>query len=100
MGGGYVPKKIAEIKMDGTDSRILIQENLNEPGYLTKDPTSSVLYWSESYFGKVTHVSFSIKNAFLSKFLQWGACGVMAIVVGNEHGDTSSNPGRDWLHFT
>ena len=29
-----------------------------------------------------------------------GARGVMIIVVGNEHGDTSSNPGRDWLHFT
>ena len=29
-----------------------------------------------------------------------GACGVMVIVVGNEHGDTCSNPGRDWLHFT
>ena len=28
------------------------------------------------------------------------ARGVMVIVVGNEHGDTSSNPGRDWLHFT
>ncbi len=26
--------------------------------------------------------------------------GVIVIVVGNEHGDTSSNPGRDWLHFT
>ena len=29
-----------------------------------------------------------------------GACGVMVIVIGNGHGDTSSNPGRDWLHFT
>ena len=29
-----------------------------------------------------------------------GARGVMVIVVGNEHGDMSSNPGRDWLHFT
>ena len=29
-----------------------------------------------------------------------GACGVMVIVVGNGHGDTSLNPGRDWLHFT
>ena len=28
-----------------------------------------------------------------------GARGVMVIVVGNRHGDTSSNPGRDWLHF-
>ena len=29
-----------------------------------------------------------------------GARGIIAIVVGNEHGETSSNPGRDWLHFT
>ena len=25
---------------------------------------------------------------------------VMVIVVGNGHGDKSSNPGQDWLHFT
>ena len=29
-----------------------------------------------------------------------GARGVMVIIVGNEHGNSSSNPGRDWLHFT
>ena len=29
-----------------------------------------------------------------------GARGVMVIVVGNGNGDTCSNPGRDWLHFT
>ena len=29
-----------------------------------------------------------------------GARGVVVIVVGNEHGDKSSNPGPDWLHFT
>ena len=29
-----------------------------------------------------------------------GARGVMVIVVGNGHGDMSSNPGQDWLHFT
>ena len=29
-----------------------------------------------------------------------GARGVMVIVVGNGHGDTSSNPRWDWLHFT
>ena len=29
-----------------------------------------------------------------------GARGVVVIAVGNEYGDTSSNPGRDWLHFT
>ena len=32
--------------------------------------------------------------------IQRGARGVMIIVVGNGHGDTSSNPGRDSLHFT
>ena len=29
-----------------------------------------------------------------------GARGVMVIVVGNGHGDTTSNPGRDSLYFT
>ena len=29
-----------------------------------------------------------------------GARGVMVILVGNGHGDVSSNPGRDWWHFT
>ena len=28
-----------------------------------------------------------------------GARDVMVIVVGNGHGDTSSNLGRDWLHL-
>ena len=34
-----------------------------------------------------------------NKGLPGGACGVMVIVVGNGHGDMSSNPGRDWMHF-
>ena len=29
-----------------------------------------------------------------------GARDVMVIVVGNGHSDSSSNPGREWLHFT
>ena len=29
-----------------------------------------------------------------------GVHGVMVIVVENGHCDTSSNPERDWLHFT
>ena len=32
--------------------------------------------------------------------IQRGACGVTVTVVGNGHGDTGLNPGRDWLHFT
>ena len=35
-----------------------------------------------------------------SDFYYGGARGVMVIVVGIEHDDTSSNPGWDWLHFT
>ena len=29
-----------------------------------------------------------------------GARGVMVFVTGYGHGDDSSNPARDWLHFT
>ena len=32
--------------------------------------------------------------------LYGGARGVVVIVVGNGHGDTISNPGPDWIHFT
>ena len=34
-----------------------------------------------------------------SVLINGGARGVMVIVVGNGHGDTSSNPGGDRLHF-
>ena len=29
-----------------------------------------------------------------------GARGAIVIVTAYEHGDTSSIPGQDWLHFT
>ena len=32
--------------------------------------------------------------------LTGGARGVMAIVIGNGHGDTSSNPGRDCISYS
>ena len=46
-----------------------------------------------------------LNSGFLVSFLMkitviGGACGVTVIVVGNGHGDTSSNPGQNWLHFT
>ena len=54
------------------------------------------------------------RDGFISDVLLWtptygrakegqpggGDRGVMVIVVGNGNGYTSSNPGRDWLHFT
>ena len=43
-----------------------------------------------------THTHKIIKYDF---FIE-GARSVMVIVVGNGHGNTSSNPGWEWLHFT
>ena len=42
----------------------------------------------------------STTTDLLQEWICGGARGVIVIVVGNEYGDTSSNPGRDWLHFT
>ena len=39
-------------------------------------------------------------NLTIRLFICGGARGAVVIVVGNGHGDTSSNPGTDWLHFT
>ena len=39
-------------------------------------------------------------SLYITLFLNGGARGVMVIVAGYGHGDTSSNPGLDWLHFT
>ena len=40
-------------------------------------------------------------NIYMHTYIYYGgARGVMVIVVGNGNGDTSSNPRRDWWHFT
>ena len=38
-------------------------------------------------------------SCIYNTIINGGACGVMVIVVGNEHGNTSSNPGPGLLHF-
>ena len=43
---------------------------------------------------------FSKNNHVPTDITVTGAGGVVVIVVGNGHGDTSLNPGLDWLHFT
>ena len=50
----------------------------------------------------VNRVIFLNEFAFYILLIQiyGGAHGVMVIILGNGHGDMSSNPGRDWLHFT
>ena len=57
--------------------------------------------------GGVTHKFIALVTAIrdfpvktlLTKSYKSHARDVMVIVVGNGHGDTSSNLGRDWLHF-
>ncbi len=48
------------------------------------------------------NVNSSISNnSVLHKYTVYGGGrGVMVIVAGYGHGDTSSNPGPNWLHFT
>ena len=44
-----------------------------------------------------THVGMYLS---IYTYMRGGALGVTVIVAGFGHGDTSSNPGPDWLHFT
>ena len=46
------------------------------------------------------NVAYELVHTSPAVFSYGGARGVVVIAVGNGHGDTSSNPGRDWLHFT
>ena len=39
--------------------------------------------------------SSTVVEFWINTYARGGARGVMVIVVGNGHGDTSSNPGRD-----
>ena len=56
--------------------------------------TADQNYIKKNYWKKNFHDMKMKDNIHL------GARGVIVIVAGNGHGDTSSNPGRDWLHFT
>ena len=82
--------------------------------------SSSLLFWSFRFFiwyafqlffwnilNLLSHkyglgLIYSYLGTVIVIWVNWdgGARGVIVIIVGNEHGDTSSNPGRDWLHFT
>ena len=56
----------------------------------------SISYWLKFLSTHYVHWS---EMVIISRQMG-GARGVMVIVVGNGHGDTSSNPGRGGLHFT
>ena len=46
------------------------------------------------------YIGISARNEKQRLYNHGGARGVIVIVVGNGHGDMSSNPGRDRLNFT
>ena len=58
------------------------------------------LAWSETQ--TVDFISFSDNRSakYVSQRIKGGARGVMVIVAVYGYGDTSSNPGPNWLHFT
>ena len=60
--------------------------------------------WLIDFYGMSTCLglfyALGLRNHLHLTFIFGGDCGVVVIVVGNGHGDTSSNPRRDWLHFT
>ena len=79
--------------------------SVKETSYFELIPQS---YQNYKFFlqNSLVHASYFFKN-FLSPFFFThqesfcgGARGVRVIVAGIGHGDSSSNPGRDWLHFT
>ena len=63
--------------------------------YLYCFTLSRYLFKHHSFASNFCFISFSC----IVIFTCGGARGVMVIVVGNGYGDTSSNPGQDWLHF-
>ena len=65
-----------------------------------KLPKSYVKYMDMTPDKKIIRDKLNLFRKQLIRINYGGARGVMVIVVGNGHGDTSSNPGQDWLHFT
>ena len=68
---------------------------------------SQHLYRNVRWFIIYAKFWFSLSNCFhwctiLGQYQLDIICArhVMVIIIGNGHGDTSSNPGWDWLHFT
>ena len=55
-------------------------------------------------FWLMAHVTLTLIILVLKSIIFYSPscprCNVMVMVVGNGHGDTSSNPGRDWLDST
>ena len=60
------------------------------------------LAWSRIWTRVAVLISYDYNHytTGISYIWQGAARGAIIIVAGYGHGDTSSNPGPDWLHFT
>ena len=67
----------------------------HRPGMVEPDRVLSMGRIEQTMCKQITDVKLWLLSRNIG-----GAHGEMVIVVGNGHGDTSSNPGGDWLHFT
>ena len=76
----------------------MFSKSLQRKNFLKKSALKVIFGHIKNIYG--TDFFLNHRLAYVYKHAHGGArCG-MVIVVGNGHDDTSSNPGRDWLHFT
>ena len=61
-GGRGVPTKIGKVNMDGSDSTIIIQDDLEMPEFLTIDIQKEVLYFSSSHNPKIESCNLDGSN--------------------------------------
>ena len=80
--------------------------DLYQTELLVLDNNTWNLWWANQMscgLFKIVTYKLSVYKLYIFDIYIWTFMykhGVIVIVVGNGHGDTSSNPGRDWLHFT
>ena len=93
-------------------------EGNNDSSFMLKTSTISVQYFCINVIANEKNKYFSYLSIYTSILVtqvthcitkdrssvdlttRGGARGEMFIVVGNEHGDSNSNPGRECLHIT
>ena len=65
------------------------------PLKLPKKANLERVIYLECFLAYEIRSKWSVQQLFRDVLLSGGARGVMVIVIGNGHGDTSSNPGQD-----
>ena len=87
-----------KITTTSDQSELGSNEGVRTPHALKLQDWDLTLRW----FIVISKTLLAERESYLSEKMQ-SSCtitrGVVVIVVGNEHGDSSSNPVRDWLHF-